>query len=162
MRGPREAQLRRQARLPLRPVTARLVAVAASVLALAACDGGSDDGSQQTASQGRCATPAQTLVQKIAGSILVDAKLRHPQVVKSRDFGNVWFVSAEVVYADREDGAVATWATNVPAGGESVYSLETNALQSTGWPPAVSAEAKLSLDNDGARESRRCAGRAAA
>jgi hypothetical protein len=145
----------------LHAVTARLVALAALVLALAACGGGSDDESPQ-ASQGRCTIPSQELVQKIADSMQVEAELRHAQVVRSRDFRNVWFLSAEVVYVNREDGAVATWATSVPAGGTSVYSLETNALQATGWPPAVAAEVKLSLTNDGARESRRCAGRAAA
>jgi hypothetical protein len=142
-------------------VTPRLFALAALTLALCACGGG-DDEESQPASNGRCTTPSQQLVEKIGSAMHVDAELRHPQLVKSRDFRNVWFLSAEVVYVDREDGAVATWATSVPAGGTAVYSLETNALQATGWPPAVAAQVKLTLDNDGARESRRCAGRAAA
>ena len=147
--------------LPFGAVAARLLALTALVLALAACGGG-DDGESQAATNGRCATPPPQLVNKIGSAMQVEAELRHPQIVKSRDFRNVWFLSAQVVYVTRKDGAVATWATSVPAGGTAVYSLETNALQATSWPPAVAAEAKLSLDNDGARESRRCAGRAAA
>ena len=141
-------------------MNARLLVLAALVLALGACGG--DEAESQPATDGRCKTPSQQLVDRIAGAMQVEAELRHPQLVKSRDFRNVWFLSAEIVYVGREDGAVGTWATSVPAGGSAVYSLETNALQATGWPPAVAAEVKLSLDNDGARESRRCAGRGSA
>jgi hypothetical protein len=142
-------------------VIARLVALAAAVLAVAACGGGSDDDAAATRAGGRCAAASASLVNTIAGSLQVEADLRHVRLVKSLDYRNVWFVSAEVVYEGFEDGAVATWATSVPAGGSAVYSLETNALQATSWPPAVSADEPLSVDDDGARESRRCAGRAA-
>ena len=143
-------------------MTARLLALAVATLALAACGGGSDDRDAASTSAGRCTTPSPEVMATIAGSMQVEAELRHAQLVKSRDYRNVWFLSAEVVYIDRDDGPVGTWATSLPSGGRAVYSLETNALTATSWPPAVAADVKLSLDDDGARESRRCAGRAAA
>ena len=79
-------------------------------------------------------------------------------IVKSRDHSDIYFVSAELDGPGFEDpGDVGTWATTSPGGAEAIFSVDDLAKDHTTWRDGT-AVAGLSLDDDGAEESRACAG----
>ena len=78
------------------------------------------------------------------------------QIVKSADHDDIWFVSAELEGPGFQDpGDVGTWATTSPGGAEAIYSVDDIAKDHTSWRDGT-AIAGLSLDDDGAMESREC------
>ena len=61
--------------------------------------------------------------------------------------------------ASRDPGDIGTWATTSPGGAEAIYSIDDLAKDHTSWRDGT-AIAGLSLDDDGAEESRECVARA--
>jgi hypothetical protein len=78
-------------------------------------------------------------------------------IVKSNDHPDIYFVSAELDGPGFEDpGDVGTWATTSPGGAEAIFSVDDLAKEHTNWRDGT-AVAGLSLEDDGAEESRACA-----
>jgi hypothetical protein len=132
------------------------------VIALAiACTGcgGDDDESSPSAANGRC-EPATSAIMTPLGNALRNERDRlvNGQIVKSRDHEDIWFVSAEIEGPGlTEPGDIATWATTSPGGAEAIYSVDDLAKDHTTWRDGT-AIAGLSMEDDGATESRDCVG----
>jgi hypothetical protein len=139
-------------------VRLQVIAPAAAALSLLASGCGGSDSHDQSAAKpaGSCSTVSRRLVDVISEDMLLDGTMRAARQVRSRRYRNVWFVSARIVRTPQDPGVVATWATNRPAGGAAIYSVDTNALQNTGWASATEANVPLTLGMADAQASRRC------
>jgi hypothetical protein len=123
-------------------------------VAFAGC-GGDDETSSATSS--RC-QPADAALMAPLGNALVNEqdRLTNGQLVKSRDHEDIYFVSAELDGPGFHDpGDVGTWATTSPGGAAAIYSVDQLAKDHTSWRDGT-AVAGLSLDDEGAMESREC------
>jgi hypothetical protein len=122
---------------------------------LAGC-GGDDDESSAPANS-RCEPATSALMTPLGNSLKSERdSLENGQVVKSRDHDDIYFVSAELEGPGLFDpGDVATWATTSPGGAEAIFSVDELARDYTNWRDGT-AIAGLSLDDDGANESRDC------
>jgi hypothetical protein len=122
---------------------------------LAGC-GGDDDESTSPANS-RCEPATSALMTPLGNSLKSERdSLENGQVVKSRDHSDIYFVSAELEGPGLFDpGDVATWATTSPGGAEAIFSVDELAKDYTTWRDGT-AIASLSLDDDGAKESRDC------
>jgi hypothetical protein len=135
----------------------RAGALALLVLALAGCGGDDDESSSAAADDSRC-EPATSAIMTPLGNALTNERdrLENGQIVKSRDHDDIWFVSAELEGPGfQRPGDIGTWATTSPGGGEAIYSVDDIAKDNTSWRDGT-AIAGLSLDDDGAEESREC------
>ena len=126
---------------------------------LAGCGGddGDEANSPPPSADSRC-EPATSALMTPLGKALVypRERLENGQVVKSRDHSDIYFVSAELEGPGRyAPGDIGTWATTSPGGGEAIYSVDDIAKDNTTWRDGT-AIAGLSLDDDGAKESREC------
>jgi hypothetical protein len=122
---------------------------------LAGC-GGDDDESTAPANS-RC-EPATSALMTPLGNALTSERdsLENGQVVKSRDHSDIYFVSAELEGPCLFDpGDVATWATTSPGGAEAIFSVDELAKDYSTWRDGTEI-ASLSLEDDGAEESRDC------
>jgi hypothetical protein len=135
----------------------RAGALALLALALAGCGGDDDESSSASADDSRC-EPATSAIMTPLGNALTNERdrLENGQMVKSRDHGDIWFVSAELEGPGfQRPGDIGTWATTSPGGGEAIYSVDDIAKDHTSWRDGT-AIAGLSLDDEGAEESRDC------
>jgi hypothetical protein len=135
----------------------RAGALALLALALAGCGGDDDESSSASADDSRC-EPATSAIMTPLGNALTNKqdRLVNGQLVKSADHDDIWFVSAELDGPGfRDPGEVGTWATTSPGGGEAIYSVDEIAKDHTSWRDGT-AIAGLSLDDEGAMESREC------
>jgi hypothetical protein len=129
--------------------------------ALAGC-GGDDEASSTSPEGGRC-QPAESGLMTPLDNALTNERdqLTDGYIVKSRDHEDIWFVSAELDGPGFEDpGHVATWATTSPGGAAAIYSVDQIARDNSSWGDGT-AIAGLSLEDDGATESRECVSAAA-
>jgi hypothetical protein len=122
---------------------------------LAGC-GGDDDESSAPADP-RCEAATSALMTPLGNSLTNERdSLENGQVVKSRDHSDIYFVSAELEGPGLfEPGDVGTWATTSPGGAEAIFSVDEIAKDYSTWRNGT-AIAGLSLDDDGAKESRDC------
>lgn len=122
---------------------------------LAGC-GGDDDESTSPANI-RCEPATSALMTPLGDSLKSERdSLENGQVVKSRDHSDIYFVSAELEGPGLFDpGDVATWATTSPGGAEAIFSVDQLAKDYSTWRDGT-AIASLSLEDDGAKESRDC------
>jgi hypothetical protein len=135
----------------------RAGALALLALALAGCGGDDDESSSASADDLRCEPATSAIMTPLANALTnKQDRLVNGQVVKSADHDDIWFVSAELDGPGFEDpGDVGTWATTSPGGGEAIYSVDDIAKDHTSWRDGT-AIAGLSLDDEGAEESRDC------
>jgi len=122
---------------------------------LAGC-GGEDDQSIAAANT-RCEAATSALMTPLGNALKSERdSLENGQVVKSRDHSDIYFVSAELEGPGLFDpGDIGTWATTSPGGAEAVFSVDEIAKDYSTWRDGT-AIAGLSLDDDGAKESRAC------
>ena len=122
---------------------------------LAGC-GGDDDESTSPANS-RCEPATSALMTPLGNSLKSERdSLENGQVVKSRDHSDIYFVSAELEGPGLFDsGDIGTWATTSTGGAEAIFSVDEIAKDYTTWRDGT-AIAGLSLDDDGAKESRDC------
>lgn len=122
---------------------------------LAGC-GGEDDQSIAAANT-RCEAATSALMTPLGNALKSERdSLENGQVVKSRDHSDIYFVSAELEGPGLFDpGDIGTWATTSPGGAEAVFSVDEIAKDYSIWRDGT-AIAGLSLDDDGAKESRAC------
>lgn len=154
---------------------------AALLLALGSACGGSDGGDENaepgipaTTTETKPETPPTTteatestrcedvpprLVKTIEDglNVSVAGTLKDARAVKSEDFKQVYFISAEI---DVEEGAgeIATWAKSGPlrVGGGLIYAVNGFANQFSNYDDGGDTDAQLSMDDDGAEESKAC------
>jgi hypothetical protein len=110
----------------------------------------------------RCQPVSAALLEAIASGLTVSGggKLRNGFAVKSEDFSEVYFVSAEIDGPGMEgDGEVGTWATNsLEPGGGLILAVGGLAHEFSDWGHGEQTDAALSPDDDGVDESQECAG----
>jgi hypothetical protein len=146
-----------------------LVAILVCVFLVGGCgddDSGGDQGEAETAGQeapasGGCEDVPKALVEAIATGLIVPGggMLRQAQAVKSGDFDDVYFVSAEIDAAGLEGlGDIGTWAKSGPlrVGGGSIYSVDGVAKEFSDWGDGGKTDAQLSMEDDGAAASQEC------
>jgi hypothetical protein len=134
------------------------VAAALAAFALAGCGGDDDEASTPPPPADTRCEPATSAIMTPLGNALNNEldRLVNGYVVRSRDHGDMYFVSAELDGPGFErPGDVGTWATTSPGGAEAIYSVDDLARDHTSWRDGT-AVAGLSLDDDGAMESRAC------
>jgi hypothetical protein len=122
---------------------------------LAGCGG--DDDEASAPADTRCEAATSALMTPLGNALTSERdSLENGQVVKSRDHSDIYFVSAELEGPGLFDpGDVGTWATTSPGGGEAIFSVDEIAKDYSTWRDGT-AIAGLSLDDDGAKESRDC------
>jgi len=138
-------------------------------LTASACGGGTRGGeapaatTRTTSAQpeaGSCQEVPRALVAAIATRLTAKETLRNVRAVRSRDFKHVWFVSAEIDGPGLEgNGDIGTWAKtgSRAARGGLILSVDSVFAQVlSGWPAGDSTYAGVTMDDDGARESRDC------
>jgi len=127
--------------------------------ALAGCGGDDDEESNPPpiAADSRCEEATSALMTPLGNALKSDRDhLEHGRLVKSRDHEDIYFISAELEGPGLFDpGDVGTWATTSPGGAEAIYSVDELARDHSTWRDGV-AIAGLSLEDDGAQESREC------
>jgi hypothetical protein len=131
-----------------------LVAILVCVFLVGGCgddDSGGDQGEDVP----------KALVEAIATGLIVPGggMLRQAQAVKSGDFDDVYFVSAEIDAAGLEGlGDIGTWAKSGPlrVGGGSIYSVDGVAKEFSDWGDGGKTDAQLSMEDDGAAASQEC------
>jgi hypothetical protein len=92
-------------------------------------------------------------------SVTGGGTLTNAHAVKSEDFKRVFFVSAEINGAGMEgSGEIGTWAKSGPlrAGGGLILAVDSFANEFSDWGDGGETDAQLSMDNDGAEESKDC------
>jgi len=77
--------------------------------------------------------------------------LNNVHAVQSTDFEKVYFVSTNV-----KNGSIATFAINNLDGPATVFAVDDYAKQITDWPHSDVSQSNITLDDDGAHESRDC------
>ena len=131
------------------------------VLALAGCGGDDDDATTTppAPTDPRCEQATSAIMTPLGNAVKNELdRFTNGWIVKSQDHPDIYFVSAELDGPGFEDpGDVGTWATTSPGGAEAIFSIDDLAKDHTSWRDGT-AVAGLSLDDDGAEESRACAG----
>ncbi len=114
----------------------------------------------ETASS-RCVPVAPAVVRAISQGLTISGGggIRGAKAVKSRDFSNVYFVSARLIGPGLDGSDTATWATNRIKSIGLIFSVDGFAKEFSDWGDGGQTDAHLSMNNDGAAESRRCARR---
>jgi hypothetical protein len=136
----------------------RAGALALVAVALAGCGGDDDEASSPPpAADSRCEAATSAIMTPLGNGLQNDQdELVNGQVVKSRDHEDIYFVSAELDGPGfTEPGDIGTWATTSPGGAEAIYSVDDLAKGESTWRDGT-AIAGLSLEDDGAMESREC------
>ena len=131
---------------------------AAVLLVVLACTGcGGDDNDESLPADTRCEPATSAIMTPLGNALRSDRdRLENGQIVKSRDHNDIWFVSAELQGPGlTEPGDIGTWATTSPGGAEAIYSVDDIAKDHTTWRDGT-AIAGLSIEDDGAEESREC------
>jgi hypothetical protein len=136
------------------------VLLAAATALLAGCGGG-DDESGSPADR-RCEAATSALMTPLGNGLKYERdRLRDGYVVKSKDHEDIYFLSAELDGPGfQHAGHVGTWATTSIGGAAAIYSVDELAKDQSTWRDGT-AIAGLSLDDDGAKESRACVSAAA-
>ena len=135
----------------------RAAALVFIAVALAGCGGDDDEASSPPPADSRCEAATSAIMTPLGNALQnKQDRLSNGQVVKSRDHDDIYYVSAELDGPGFQDpGDVGTWATTSPGGAEAIYSVDDLAKGQTTWRDGT-AIAGLSLDDDGAKESREC------
>ena len=128
-----------------------------AVAVLAGCGGDDDSGSSASSVSHRCEAATSAIMTPLVNSLENERdRLANGQMVKSSDHEDIYFVSAELDGPGFQGpGDIATWATTSPGGAEAIYSVDPLAKRHTSWRDGT-AIAGLSLEDDGAQQSREC------
>jgi hypothetical protein len=130
------------------------------ILAVGASNSSKKEDGQKQATANRCLAVPEELVASMASGLTVNdgGSLRNAQAVKSNDFENVYFVSADLQGAGLEgDDDIATFATNsLSAGGGIIMAINGSAKEFSKFPDGSTTSFKVTVSNDGAQASQDC------
>ncbi|WP_162419019.1 hypothetical protein [Cyclobacterium roseum] len=106
----------------------------------------------------RCEDAPDFIVRRLTDGLNTDGiTLRNVKVVKSKDFESVYFVSADLQGPGLEgESDIATFATNKLDSNGLTFSVNSIAEEFSDWPPGSRTGFNLSMNDDGAKESRDC------
>ena len=78
--------------------------------------------------------------------------------VKSKSFDNIYFIAAEVTGPNiHPDDKIGVWASNSLIPGEGmVWSINWTASNFSVWPSGEKSQARITMSDDGARDSASC------
>jgi hypothetical protein len=136
-----------------------LLFTAALVVLLASSCGGDDGGNDASA---RCENVPQALVDAMEEGLEVTGgggTLTNAKAVKSNDFERVYFISADIDGPGLEGpDDIGTWAKSGPlrVGEGLILAVDGVANEFSDWGDGRKTDAMLSMDNDGAEESKDC------
>jgi len=122
-----------------------------------ASGGGEKERTEQVAS--RClVVPEETLSWIESGLIADDLSLESAQAVRSNDFAEVYFVSAYLKGEGLSGDSIATFATNNLDSSGLVLAVNEYAKEFSDWfhGDREGAQYYVTMNHDGARESREC------
>ena len=107
----------------------------------------------------RCEIVPADVVVAIGEGLQGGGTLQTVRAVESSDFESVYFISAQIDSPGiAGDGEVGTWARSgsLDEDGGAIYSVDSAAKEFSDWIDGGSTDAELSMDDDGAEESRGC------
>ncbi len=148
------------------------LSVVCVLLALSGCGGSepSPEADEQeapatTEEESRCDPAPKPLLAAIAEGLTVQGggSLRNGHAVKSEDLKSVYYVSADIQGAGLQGNAdIGTWATNSLTPGDGlILAADAVAKEFSDWgaaaQPGSDAAEVMSMENDGAEESKACA-----
>ena len=107
--------------------------------------------------EARCLDVPPAVLDRISAGLTISGAggLGRASAVQSSDYESVYFVSAELE-GPGIDGEIATWATNGLGAGGLTYSVDALAREFSDWADGGATQAELTMDRDGADESREC------
>lgn len=117
---------------------------------------------QEVADTNRCEDVPDNIVADINEGFNTEGlTFRNAQTVKSNDFKSVYFISGDIQGAGLEgDDDIATFATNSLEGtGGILMSVDGVAKEFSVFPDASTTDAKASMSDDGAKQSKDCVNR---
>jgi hypothetical protein len=130
------------------------------VVAIPLAAGGCAGSSVPTTKTSRCEDVPAALVRAIASRLPARETLLHARAVRSRERESMWFVSAEIDGPGLTGpGDVGTWAKTgtLAVGVGPILSVDSVfAQQLSGWRPGDVTFANVTMDDDGAYQSRDC------
>lgn len=105
----------------------------------------------------RCEAAPVAVVTAISTGLGSGLTLRNAQMVRSDDFEEAYFVSADLQGPGLEgDDDVATWVTNNRSGGGLIFAVSAVAREFSDWGDGGQTDAGFSMSDDGADESAAC------
>jgi hypothetical protein len=137
--------------------SALLFTAALLVILVSSCGG--DSGGETS---DRCDNVPPALTQAIAEGLTLTGgggTLTNAKAVKSNDYQRVYFISADIDGPGLEGSDdIGTWAQNGPlrVGGGLTLSVDNVAIEFSDWPDAGTTDFMLSMQDDGAEESKDC------
>jgi hypothetical protein len=150
--------------------SALLFTAALVVLSAGGCGG--DDGesvapagettTEDATASDRCRNVPPGLVQGIETGLTLTGgggTLSNAKAVKSNDFKRVYFISADIDGPGLEGpDDIGTWAKSGPlrVGGGLILSVDGVAKEFSDWGDGAKTDAQLSMEEDGAEESKEC------
>jgi hypothetical protein len=133
------------------------------LFAVAACGGDDDEAAPATAAatteaaSAHCIPVGSDFMTPLGNATRDDAhRLRNGQAVESEDHDDVHFVSAEVYGPGVAAGTVGTWATTSLGGAEAIWTVDDVSREYSDLRDGTQV-AGVSMEDDGAQESRDCA-----
>jgi hypothetical protein len=137
-----------------------LLFTAALLVLLASSCGGDGDGGGEASS--RCENVPPALVAAMEEGLELTGgggSLTNAKSVKSNDFERVYFISADIDGPGLEGpDDIGTWAKSGPlqVGGGLILSVDNVAEEFSSWPDAGTTDVEMSMEDDGAEESKDC------
>jgi hypothetical protein len=128
------------------------------VLLASSCGGDGDGGGEASS---RCENVPPALVAAMEEGLELSGgggSLTNAKAVKSNDFERVYFISADIDGPGLEGSDdIGTWVTNGTLQDSGLtLSVDNVAIEFSTWPDISTTDLEVSMQNDGAEESREC------
>jgi len=114
--------------------------------------------SAESSTETRCEDVPTFVVESIASGLNTEGiTLRNVQAVKSNDFNNVYFISADLQGPGLEgENDIVTFTRNNLESSSLTLSVDAVANEFFVWPLGKNTDANVTMNDDGAQESRDC------
>ncbi|AEL26868.1 hypothetical protein [Cyclobacterium marinum] len=114
--------------------------------------------STENETKNRCEDVPDSIAQRLIFGLNTDGiTLRNVKVVKSKDFESVYFISGDLQGPGLEgENDIATFATNRLDNSGLFFSVNYVAEEFSDWPLGSKTDFNLSMNDDGAQESKDC------
>jgi len=112
---------------------------------------------KQVIVENRCIDVPANALSRIEIGLTTDGfSLRNAKAVRSNDFTKVYFVSVYLQGESLPEADIATFSMNALDGPAMVLAIDDHAKKFTDWPDGERTQSRMTLNDDGARESRDC------